>query len=68
MAAAKRKVIVVSRAEIRRAVADYMQSEGCSCCRDTPTHEVNAERLAKLLGVPKYSDGIGFNFSKFKSK
>lgn len=43
--------------EIRQAVADYMYSEGCSCCRDTDAHEQNAERLGKLLRVPKDKDG-----------
>lgn len=56
------------RAAIRTAVADYMGTEGCSCCRDIEGHERNAERLAKLLNVPKYSDGSGRNFSKFKTK
>ena len=54
--------------EIRQAVADYMQSEGCSCCRDIDAHEKHAKRLAELLHVPRYSDGSGYEFSKFKSK
>jgi len=33
--------------ELRQAVADYMRSEGCSCCRDIDAHERHAERLAK---------------------
>jgi len=53
-------------AEIRRAVADYMESEGCSCCRGSD-HPEHAKRLAKLLRVPKYSDGSGYNFGKFAS-
>lgn len=53
--------------EIRRAVADYMDSEGCSCCRNQEMHKVNKARLAKLLNVPKYDDGSGFQFSKFNS-
>jgi len=55
-------------AKIRRAVADYMSSEGCSCCRAIDMHEKHAAELAKLLGVPKYSDGSGFNFPKFRGK
>ena len=54
-------------AAMRTAVADYMRSEGCSCCRDVEAHEVNAARLAKLLDVPSYSDGSGYNFSLFRS-
>lgn len=52
---------------IRQAVADYMRSEGCSCCRDEEAHARHMAVLAKLLRVPKYSDG-GFNFSKFRTK
>lgn len=51
--------------EIRTAVADYMRSEGCSCCRDQSAHEEAEERLAKLLGVEKYSDGSGYNFDVY---
>lgn len=25
--------------EIRKALADYMQSEGCDCCRNAGKHE-----------------------------
>ena len=54
--------------EIRQAVADYMQSEGCSCCQDVEAHNYTAARLAKLLDVPEYDDGSGYNFSRFVSK
>lgn len=54
-------------AEIRRALADYMRAEGCSCCRNAEAHDAAAERLAKLLGVPKYDDGSGFNFAQYES-
>lgn len=53
--------------EIRTAVADYMGTEGCSCCRDISGHEENYKKLAKLLKVPKYKDGSGYNFSKFQT-
>ena len=52
------------RIEIRQAVADYMSSEGCSCCRDIDGHNLHKEKLAKLLGIKKYSDGSGYDFSK----
>lgn len=52
---------------VRRAVADYMCSEGCSCCRDIDAHEVNKKRLAELLNVPHYSNGSGYDFSIFRS-
>ncbi|MBX4188235.1 MAG: hypothetical protein KW793_03835 [Candidatus Doudnabacteria bacterium] len=53
---------------LRQAVADYMESEGCSCCQNTIEHKQHTERLAKLLKVPKYADGSGYDFNKFKSK
>ncbi len=53
-------------AEIRRAVADYMHSEGCSCCRDYEGHKTHEATLARLLRVPKFSDSSGYNFSKFR--
>lgn len=54
--------------EIRRALADYMRAEGCSCCRNIEDHKHAAERLALLLNVPRYSDGSGFDFGKFQTK
>jgi hypothetical protein len=54
--------------ELRRALADYMASEGCECCENGPAHTEAKERLAKLLRVPKYKDGSGFDFEKFKTK
>lgn len=56
------------RKMLREAVADYMSSEGCSCCQDIEGHRKHKERLAKLLAVPMYSDKSGWDFSKFKSK
>lgn len=53
--------------DIRIAIADYIQTEGCSCCQSSG-HTENKERLAKLLGVPKYKDGSGYDFGKFRSK
>lgn len=53
--------------EIRQAVADYIRSEGCSCCRDEKAHKRHEARLGKLLRVPKYQDGSGYDFSKFRS-
>lgn len=55
------------RAAIRRAVADYMQSEGCSCCQNVEAHAEHKELLAKLLKVP--GDGAGyFDFNRFSTK
>lgn len=49
---------------VRRAVADYIRSEGCSCCRDYEAHEEAKTRLGNLLDVTPYSDGSGHNFSQ----
>lgn len=55
------------RAEIRRLIADYMRSEGCSCCQDLEAHARHAEALAKVLKVRKYDDGSGYNFAHYRS-
>lgn len=54
--------------ELRRAVADYMYSEGCSCCRDIDAHTNALVRLAEMLDIPKFSDGSGFDFYKFRTR
>lgn len=51
---------------IRNAVADYMYSEGCSCCQNREAHKINRERLARLLKVPKKDDW--YNFSPYRTK
>lgn len=52
---------------IRAAVANYMWSEGCGCCRGA-NHEAHGERLAKLLDVPMYEDGSGYDFFQFRTE
>jgi hypothetical protein len=54
--------------EIRKAVADYMYAEGCSCCRDNEAHEAAKRRLAKLLRVPAFKDSSGYDFYRFRTK
>lgn len=54
--------------EIRRAFADYRRAEGCSCCRNSEAHAEATARLAKMLRVPKYSDGSGYDFGRFETK
>lgn len=56
------------RRAVRRALADYIASEGCSCCRREDEHRAAAVVLAKLLGVPPYPDGSGYDFHKFKTE
>jgi hypothetical protein len=56
------------RKELRQAVADYMYSEGCSCCQGDD-HIKHAARLAELLNVPPYRDEPEyFQFEKYRSK
>jgi len=54
--------------EIRTAIADYMSSEGCSCCSDYENHKIHKDRIGRLLKVPMYEDKSGYDFSKFKTK
>jgi hypothetical protein len=55
------------RKMMRTAVANYMASEGCSCCQGAD-HDAHKEALAKLLNVPKYKDGSGYDFSRYRKK
>jgi hypothetical protein len=43
--------------QIRGAVADYIASEGCSCCQSRQPHEAAHARLGELLEIPKDKDG-----------
>ena len=56
------------RSALRTAVADYMASEGCSCCRDTEAHKKHEKRLARLLAAPMYADKSGYDFFRFRSR
>ena len=53
--------------ELRKAIADYIQSEGCSCCEGI-NHDEHKEILAKILKIPKHKDGSGYNFNKFATR
>ena len=53
---------------IRRAIADYMYSEGCSCCQDVDAHRIHKARLGKLCRVEKYYDSSGYDFGKYRSE
>jgi len=54
--------------DVRQAVADYMQSEGCSCCSDRDAHKAAERSLAILLGVPPYDDESGYDFDRFATE
>ena len=64
----KGKITDKTLEEIRRAVADYMSSEGCSCCGDYDAHNEHKAALGRLLNVPQYKDRSGYDFSRFRSK
>lgn len=50
---------------LRNAVANYMMSEGCTCCQDIDGHREHEAAIAKLLEVPAYDDGSGYDFPRF---
>ncbi|MCK9273349.1 hypothetical protein M0P65_07475, partial [Candidatus Gracilibacteria bacterium] len=54
--------------KIRQAFADYVATEGCSCCRDIDGHEKALKQIATLLKMKKYKDGSGYDYSRYKSK
>jgi len=54
--------------DIRRAVADYIGSEGCSCCQNREKHKAAEKELAELLDVPAYDDESGYDFPRFRTK
>lgn len=59
---------VVELKIIRQLIADYMYSEGCSCCQDREAHEIHKKRLAAILDVPPHEDGSGYDFYQFRTK
>lgn len=55
--------------ELREAVANYMQSEGCSCCRDVEAHKEHSKALADLLGVKAHKDQSDYyDFTPYRTK
>lgn len=60
--------LAMLRKKLRKALAEYMWSEGCSCCESTDNHAEHKETLAKLLNVPKYPDGSGYDFDRYRAK
>ena len=58
---------MINIAEVRKAIANYMYSEGCSCCQDVDSHREHKAQLAKLLKVAKYKDGSGYNFDHYRT-
>lgn len=58
---------VLDLAEIRQAVADYIATEGCTCCQDVEGHKAAMQRLGKLLRMKKYKDGSGFDYRLYRT-
>ena len=56
-----KKIRLLLVRDIRKAVANYISSEGCSCCRGD-SHDKDLKTLAKLLAVKDD------NFYPFRSK
>ena len=54
------------KAEIRKVLANYMRTEGCSCCENFQ-HAKYKEQLGKLLNIRKYPDGSGYDFEKYRT-
>jgi len=52
---------------VRQALADYISSEGCSCCQNIDKHNEAQAKLAELLNVPPYGDESGYDFVRFKT-
>lgn len=53
--------------KIRKAIANYMSNEGCSCCRGDNYNKYK-KKLAKLLNVEMYDDKSGYDFYKYKTR
>ena len=54
--------------ELRNAVADYMWSEGCTCCENIEDHAEHKKRLAELLDIEQFDDGSGYDFYKYATE
>ena len=53
--------------DIRNALADYIASEGCACCRNEEAHTEALNRLGKFLKAKKYKDGSGYDFWQYRT-
>ncbi len=58
---------MADKKEVREAIANYMSSEGCSCCRDDEGHDEHKTKLAGMLDVERYSDNSGWDFYQYRS-
>jgi len=53
---------------IREALANYMRSEGCSCCQDWDEHAKNKKELGELLDCGKYDGEDEYDFYQYATK
>jgi len=53
---------------IRELIANYMRSEGCTCCQDLEEHADVKRRLGELLNCGKYNDEDEYNFYQYATK
>jgi hypothetical protein len=53
--------------DVRKAVADYIYSEGCSCCQHD-SHHSDGNKLGELLVVPQYSDESGVDWESARER
>lgn len=53
--------------QIRTALADYMEGEGCGCCGNRDVQREAELRLAVLLNVKPYDDNSGADFRPYRS-
>ena len=51
--------------EVRELIANYMRSEGCTCCQDIEEHKKVKRRLGKLLDCGKYDGEDEYNFYQY---
>ena len=54
--------------EVRELIANYMRSEGCSCCQDWEGHAKNKKRLGELLDCGKYDGEDEYDFYQYQTK
>lgn len=58
--------LVAHLGQIRRAVADLLDSDGYGCCRDDEDYNKSKSVLADLLGIPKRESGE-WDFEQFET-
>lgn len=62
-----RVALINDKIDIRRAVANYVRSEGCSCC-EGHNHDKHGNTLGKVLQAEKYTDGSGYDLYQYATK